>query len=248
MSDSSPADPVPEHLLTLRQNLESLPEAKGMAVCFDNHGSEPSNFTLYEGFDASTRDRFHRLAIQAGRLLARIPAVEQKHPSVAKESTPAGKWFRLLFERKPYRLYFEGESYPVWRGEPAGPRTSGRFFDLIALSVATINWLALLVEEQAGQPAARQAKEKKKRRGGGKRPLEKSNPVQFQVYERIQQEHRADEEYTATVNRLKGDKDFTEQVKVAALKLDTKLVRRAVAFFDQRKRDQARKKQETDAT
>jgi hypothetical protein len=48
------------------------------------------------------------------------------------------------------------------------------------------------------------------------------------------------------VERLKGDKDFTEQIKTAELKLNTSLVRNALAFFDNRNRVQARKKQETD--
>jgi hypothetical protein len=81
---------------------------------------------------------------------------------------------------------------------------------------------------------------------GGRRELERCNPLQFQVYKRIQEEHQAGEQYVETVNRLKGDANFVEQVKDAGLKkLDAKLVRKALAFFDSRKRAAARKSQET---
>jgi hypothetical protein len=70
--------------------------------------------------------------------------------------------------------------------------------------------------------------------------------LKFQVYERIQKEHRPGAEYADTVGRLKDDKEFTEQVEDAGLKLDSKLVRKALALFDQRERNEARKKQETD--
>jgi hypothetical protein len=84
------------------------------------------------------------------------------------------------------------------------------------------------------------------KRSGGKRPLEKSNPLKFQVYQRIQKEHQRGEEYVETVKRLRDDTNFVEQVKDAGLgKLDTKLVRNALAFFDYRNR-KARKNQETD--
>jgi hypothetical protein len=86
------------------------------------------------------------------------------------------------------------------------------------------------------------------KRKGGKPPLETKHPLKFQVYERIRGEHHAGEEYADTVERLKGNRDFTDQIKAGGLKLDTSLVRNALAFFHQRKRDQARKKQETDPT
>jgi hypothetical protein len=87
----------------------------------------------------------------------------------------------------------------------------------------------------------------KRKKAGGKPPLEKSNPLQFQVYERIRQAHQAGGAYTDTVGRLRGDKDFMEQLVAAGLgKLTTGLVKRALAFFDQRKREKAGKKQETD--
>jgi hypothetical protein len=80
---------------------------------------------------------------------------------------------------------------------------------------------------------------------GGRRPLEQSNAVKFQIYARIRKEHRPGEQYVDAVNRLKADKDFTEQVKSAGLHLNRKLVRAALALFDHRQRGQARKKQET---
>jgi hypothetical protein len=87
---------------------------------------------------------------------------------------------------------------------------------------------------------------KPRQKRGGRKPLEESNPLKFQVYERIQREHEPGADYADTVDRLKADMDFADQLRDAGLKkLDTALVRTALAFFDQRKRDAARKKQET---
>jgi hypothetical protein len=82
------------------------------------------------------------------------------------------------------------------------------------------------------------------KRRGGRRPLEQTNARQFQVYERIRREHQPGDQYVETAQRLKADKDFTEQVNASGLKLNIKLVRAALAFFDQRDREQARKNQE----
>jgi hypothetical protein len=99
--------------------------------------------------------------------------------------------------------------------------------------------------ETSSADADRGRKARTKR--GGKRPLGKSAPLKFQVYRRIQQEHRPGTRYRDTVDRLKADKQFAEQVSNAGLKLDTRLVRKALAFFDtKRQRDQARNKQQTD--
>jgi hypothetical protein len=78
----------------------------------------------------------------------------------------------------------------------------------------------------------------------GKRPLEERDPLKFQVYERIQRAHRPGQQYTDTLDSLKGDQDFVGQVKEAGLKLTTAVVRAALALFDQRRRE-ARKKQDT---
>jgi hypothetical protein len=103
--------------------------------------------------------------------------------------------------------------------------------------------------DKSNRAGAGQAEGRGKKKGkGGKRPLEQSNLVKFQVYERIQREHHPDEEYVDTVERLRADKDFAEQVRAVRLKLNTDLVRNALAFFDHRRRAQARNKQETDPT
>ncbi len=104
--------------------------------------------------------------------------------------------------------------------------------------------------EGAGAPrdggGAGQGQGTVKRKGKtGKPPMEESNPLKFQVYERIQREHRPGSEHVDTLNRLRADRQFTDQVRDAKLKLDKGLIRAALAFFDQRKRDQARKIQET---
>jgi hypothetical protein len=105
---------------------------------------------------------------------------------------------------------------------------------------------ALTRRDQGGAAGPGEQTGRRKRKGG-RRPLEESNPLKFQVYERIQQVHQPGDEYVDTVRRLRADKDFVEQVKAAGLeKLDVALVRKAIALFDQRKRDEASKKQETD--
>jgi hypothetical protein len=86
----------------------------------------------------------------------------------------------------------------------------------------------------------------KKKRHGGRPALEVSDPHKFQVYERIRGAHEPNTQHRDTVDRLKADRQFAEQVREAGLKLNTKLVRVALAYFDQRARSEARKKQETD--
>jgi hypothetical protein len=80
---------------------------------------------------------------------------------------------------------------------------------------------------------------------GGKRRLEVSNPIKFQIYQRIQQVHQPPDTYADTIDRLKADRQFTEQIRDIGLRLNSTLVKNALAFFDQRRRDQARNKQET---
>jgi hypothetical protein len=101
-------------------------------------------------------------------------------------------------------------------------------------------------QEALSRGSGKPAGERKRR--GGRPPLEQSDPLTFQVYQRIKQEHLPGDEYADTIDRLKADHQFTEQVKEAGLKLNSKLVKAALALFDQRERDEARKKQETDPT
>jgi hypothetical protein len=96
-------------------------------------------------------------------------------------------------------------------------------------------------------PRAARREPGKRKRTGGRPRLEKSNPLKFHVYERIRQEYQPGEEHVDMVSRLKADKDFFDQVKTAGLRPNTQLVRTALAFFEQRERDKARKKQETDS-
>ena len=87
-----------------------------------------------------------------------------------------------------------------------------------------------------------------RRSRGGKPPLEKSNRLKFQVYERIHREHQPGAEYIEVVKRLKDDKDFMQQVADAGLKkLDTLLVKNALTCIKaKRMPSQARNKQQTD--
>jgi hypothetical protein len=86
-----------------------------------------------------------------------------------------------------------------------------------------------------------------KRRGG--KPLEtrKSQKAKFQVqvYQRIVSVHQPNDRHHDTWDKLRGDRDFIEQVRAADLRPSHKLVRKALAWSSQRKRDAARKNQET---
>lgn len=77
------------------------------------------------------------------------------------------------------------------------------------------------------------------KRKGGRKGLEKSNPIKLQIYQRIQQVHKPGQEYVLTVQELSKDKDFTDQVRDAKLKLDTQLVRQALAYFDTQTRNRS---------
>jgi hypothetical protein len=86
------------------------------------------------------------------------------------------------------------------------------------------------------------AKENRKaKRKCGRRRLPETDP-KVQVYSRIQREHQAGTARSDILERLRSDKDFVEQVAAAKLKLNGKLVKAALAFFEQRK------KQETPST
>jgi hypothetical protein len=96
------------------------------------------------------------------------------------------------------------------------------------------------------QGGAEQGKEKgARKRGGGKPTLERSNPVKLQVYERIRREHQPGNQYADTVTRLKDDKDFADQVKQAGLKMNSKLVRAALAYFATREARESSNNQQT---
>jgi hypothetical protein len=124
------------------------------------------------------------------------------------------------------------------REEEARSRLEGRWFRELTPEQAAAFDSPGPHADRGGKTRAKQA---------GKPPLEESAPLQFQVYKRIQEEHRPATHYRDTVDRLKTDKQFAEQVSEAGLKLNTALVRRALAFFNtKRKRNQARNKQQTD--
>jgi hypothetical protein len=104
-------------------------------------------------------------------------------------------------------------------------------------------WPIFAKAAQAERPTNQAGSAKKKR--GGRRRLETSKPLHFQVYDRILREHRPGEQYADIVKRLKQDRDFEQQVQDAGLKLNTKLVRSALAFSYQRKRSESAKIQKT---
>jgi hypothetical protein len=103
----------------------------------------------------------------------------------------------------------------------------------------TLRKLRVAAEQLVAEsPPARQTEgsNQKQKRRGGKRRLEVRNRLLFQVYDLIRREHRPGEEYGVTIDRLKSDKQFVEQVAAARQKLNTKLVRRALDYFYQRDR------------
>jgi hypothetical protein len=99
-------------------------------------------------------------------------------------------------------------------------------------------------QEAAAPETAKPSEEATPRRT--KPRLEESEPLKFQVYTRIHQEHTAGIKAGQIAERLKADKNFMEQVNDARLNLNSKLVRAALACFAQRKRSPTRKNQETD--
>jgi hypothetical protein len=82
----------------------------------------------------------------------------------------------------------------------------------------------------AGEQADGRGSHRKARRRGAKTLKEKA-PIKYQVYERIQREHQAGEQSHDTIERLKRDRQFLEQVQEAKLSLNPKLVRNALAYF-----------------
>jgi hypothetical protein len=243
MSSSPSVSDLVSQLLNLRKQFEDLPNEEQRLLCVDftcPNGYEPSNFAVADR--DPRKDRFQAVALRAGRLLATIPIAKQQFPPIAKEQSPIAQWLRLLFELKPGLLYFSGEQQPHSQVKSPGPWKGGHFFGAITLSIKAVDKLVFLVEEN-GEGAGRSTIPPKG--GGGGRRLEDSNPLKFQVYERIRRTHQPGKDYADSVAILNDDRDFIEQVKHAGLKkLDTGLVKNAVAFFDQR--EKARKKQETD--
>jgi len=67
-----------------------------------------------------------------------------------------------------------------------------------------------------------------------KPPLHESNPLKFQVYQRIQKEHEAGKDRKAILSCLKADKDFTQQIHDAGLKLTKRLILQRYKRFGDR--------------
>jgi hypothetical protein len=128
---------------------------------------------------------------------------------------------------------------------PPGEPTITQFRESQRAVQTMLAWCDAAEAAAAGRGEAAAAEGKKAK--GKKKPLEKSNPLKAQVYDRIRREHRAGEQYADTLSRLKEDKDFVQQVAEAGLGKPThKLIRNAVECFKQRER-QARKNQAADS-
>ena len=181
------------------------------------------------------------VAIKAG---ASFETVEGRLKKLGLAVQALALWEQTAGRGEPVTVaYFDqNQEESEWQQtESLDDQAESHLFDLVQYVEAQWGAVENLAAAARDQDAAN-AKQKKK---GGRRPLEESNPLKFQIYQRIQQEHSPGEDYLTTVNRLKNDKDFMEQIRQGNEKLDTKLVRRALSFFDQRKRYPAGKKQET---
>jgi hypothetical protein len=163
------------------------------------------------------------------------------------------------FEDSPQLMIrYDAEYWPNFVAQQL--RDSGKFMvvekfphhstEVVYLKVGFFYASLLAIEkllDTKGEPTSLNCQQRRKtgKKAGGRQRLEEKNPLAFQVYERIRKEHQPREQYTQTLDRLKVDRDFLEQVQDAGLgRLDTRLVRRALACLDQRKYD-TRKKQQT---
>ncbi len=75
----------------------------------------------------------------------------------------------------------------------------------------------------------------KKKCRRGKRPLEDSDPIRFQIYSRIKEALDKGVKRSQIANHFGNDTDFKMQLKQKDLKLNSTLVHRVVSFFVQRK-------------
>jgi hypothetical protein len=154
------------------------------------------------------------------------------------------RWDQTMERREPVAVaYFDpSQEQSAWQQTESLDDQAESYLFALAQYVEA-QWKP--VENLAAAARDDRAATGKPKRKGGRRPLEQTRPLKMQIYQRIQREHVAGDDYVNTVVRLEADKDFMEQVSEANEKLDTKLVRRALAFYDQRKRDRGGKKQET---
>lgn len=93
--------------------------------------------------------------------------------------------------------------------------------------------IEVILQKRTNQKVLVHGDDKSTKRRGGRPRLEARYPLKFQVYERIRKEHKANSPYHTTLSIVKQDNDFVQQVKDANLKLNSKLVKNAIAFFSQ---------------
>jgi hypothetical protein len=133
--------------------------------------------------------------------------------------------------------------------------------ELAAAVVADCNAQRWVASESVGMgdaPAAAihqgldkvaQGKGKPERKhAGGKRPLNESDPGEWELYMRICREHKPGEQHVETLRRMKEDKHFCDQATARGVKLNPTLVRNAIALLAQRRYRRARNKQQTRST
>jgi hypothetical protein len=155
------------------------------------------------------------------------------------QANPDGQWDAMGELLDVYTCYKH-----IFLGFPPLLDNNGTMFSVRRLTAVGHSFL--IEARRKGKKTALDRKHEKPTKGKGGSPrLETRDPLMFQVYERIHREHLPKESYADVVERLMNDKDFVEQVRLADLTLNRKLVKNAIAAIEQRKRDQARKKQET---
>ena len=244
-ADSSPDISACHLLETFLRGLDEwrdlVSEWDGMTprALADFQAGEPLDFPGGTKFE---KERGH--AAEAARAILEI--IDAAAPIVVTEVAARGGDSKLVYDwcNAQGRQHGDTLARMTWdavRAEVAHALLLAQADDHTASSVGLVPKQDEGADSDSGQAKGEQAEGASAKKGrGGKRPLEKSNPLKLQVYQRIQQEHRQNEEYVEIVMRLKGDKDFDQQIKDAGLKkLDTKLVRTALAFFDQQKRAEA---------
>lgn len=85
-----------------------------------------------------------------------------------------------------------------------------------------------------------------RKKRGGRPPLSETKPLKDAIYRRIHAEHKNNSYYCDTIERLKSDTEFMNQLQEAKLSLNTELVTRALSCIDGRNRKKARNQQQTD--
>jgi hypothetical protein len=155
--------------------------------------------------------------------------VDRDNIEQPRTDSDADRWLELLYmilEVKPSEI----DGLRVWRLPPGG------FFRASARAIVSLRDCP--ETRVTGRKRGQSEGSRKRQPKGGKPRLEKSDPLKYKVYQRIKREHEAGVKPADIVDRLKTDTDFVVQVSEAELKLNSRLVKNALAYFVPRKKQQ----------